>query len=154
MNGGFSMIWKDNNKDNTRRNSDTNKYKFIKLSQQDYKGNKLLRIYTSKFLKSYLDEKELSFFKFGIDKKGSEPKLYILFSQEEDGFYALRNAKNEHKVNVSADRIVADLKEDGIVLPLERLRLEEATEEKKVKFGLKAESYLFEVLIPSATTKD
>lgn len=147
------MLWKDNNNDNTRRNSETNKYMFIKLSQQVYKGNELLRLYTSKFLKDFLDEKELSFFKFGVDKKDGKTKLYILFSNEAESFYALRNDNKEHKVNVSANKIVDALKTDGIELPFERFKLEEVSEANKVKFGLNKEAHLFEVLIPTTAFK-
>lgn len=147
------MEWKDNKKENIRRNSDTNKYMFFKIARQVYKEKEIIRLSTSKFLKDYLDEKELGFFKFGVDKKGSKVRLFVLFSDEEDTFYALRNAEKKHKVNVSINQIVEDLKEDGIELPFERLKLGEVTEAEKEKLGVYKKSHLFEVQLPTTTSK-
>lgn len=145
------MNWKDNKNDKSRYYGGGNKYMFLKIGKQVYNdtGREFTKLTTSKILKEYLDEHKLGFFKFGVDKKGNKVKLFILFSNEEDTFYGLRNAEGGHKTTVSINQIVDDLKVDGIDLPLERLKLENVPEADKVNLGVDKEAHLFEVILPT-----
>lgn len=145
------MNWKDNKNDKSRYYGAGNKYMFLKIGKQVYNdtGREFTKLTTSKILKEYLDEQQLGFFKFGVDKKGNKTKLFILFSNEEDTFYGLRNAEGGHKTTVSINQIVDDLKVDGINLPLERLKIEDVPEADKEKLGVDKEAHLFEVILPT-----